>query len=140
MNKYKILASFAFALISFSYYATSVKKQISDSDIDKLLSDQSYLCEAHITGAPSQGKAGPHIIWKAYSSDQSPEILISKYTKQLGLLPDDIDQNCSLWRYKPDKTEKILEICTKQSLGPWNNCKKTSVNTKTIIINSSISR
>ena len=140
MKTYKIFATLSLLLIFYSSYATPVPTQLTDTDVKKILSTLNFLCSGHVTGAPNKGSPGPHINWKAYSSNLTPKAFVSKYTKQLGLPLNEAEKDCSTWNYKDGKSDSIFEVCNIQSSGPWISCKKPLFKSKSIIMSSSITR
>lgn len=151
MNTYKAVTFFVLLLIPFSgssspphSYTVNTKliKHSPSYDVTKHLPKLRYLCGGHVTGASYKGKAGAHIVWKAYSSKLSPKRLVSKYTKKLGLAPNHSNGKCSIWRNIPNKSGTILEICSSRSFGPWRRCSKSKINSssKSVVMNSSLLR
>lgn len=109
------------------------KKQSRDIDINVLLSGLDFLCGGHVTGAPMNGKVGPHIQWQTYTSTLEPRVLVSNITQQLGELPDKSNKDCSKWDYD---TDKFLEVCTIQSAGPWSDCSQKSSTVRSVVMSS----
>ena len=104
----------------------------------ELLSRFHLFCEGHVTGAPSHGKVGAHILWKAYYSEQNPDTLVSRFNKYLRKEANK-EESCAAWRYLQNKPLEIIEVCNKNKPRPWTRCDhKLPNNAKSIIMRSTM--
>jgi hypothetical protein len=100
-----------------------------------------HLCGEHVTGMPSDGKAGPHIVWEAYYSKVDTNKVADFYKKHLGIEKYRFEQGSHEWSFSDaDSHSSVLSIQQSSEGGPWTSCESTIPQQGTIIMISSMTK
>ena len=97
-------------------------------------------CSQHITGAPQDGKPGPHITWTGYYSPDPPDKVVAFYRRELGTDTHRHEEREDVWRLPLDSPERTVSVTSvKQAMLP-SDCKKPPSSARTVVSISAIAR
>jgi len=96
--------------------------------------DAPRLCSGHVTGWPRpDGRPGPHIGWRAYSSALSRPALAKRYFEVFGRANHSREGGCDFWRSPKDAPTDVLAVCDASTKGQWDQCAAPPADAKSII-------
>ncbi|WP_374583043.1 hypothetical protein [Pseudoduganella sp.] len=100
----------------------------------KLPRNATKFCDEHVSGAPaSDGRPGPHIIWHAYSSVDSPDAIVRYYAEQFGQKAGVAHDGSPEWRLGPEHARWIYAIHPASAQGKmWRRC-EVPASAKTVV-------
>jgi hypothetical protein len=97
-------------------------------------------CSEHISGAPQNGKPGPHITWTGYQSSDPPEKVVAFYHRELGTSTHSREGQEDIWRLPLDRPERTVSVTTVKDAVLVSRCKKPPSSARTVVVISTMAR
>lgn len=98
-------------------------------------------CDGHVTGPRrAEGPFGPHIVWTAYTSEETPDVVVSRYLESLGSEAHSSENGCDTWGFPLDRPDAVLTVCPLSAAGPWRKCGAVPSAAATVVLISSMTR